>query len=303
MHCKDEGGEWRIENGQPRFGTDCYATVGGYRVHYVEAGEGHPLVLIPPSFGSWRNWQQVAPELAKHFRVLAVDYLGTGESDKPAKGFGYSPQEQSDVIAALLDALSIERTHLMGVSYGGTIALNFAGRHPERTDKVVAIEGFISVEKGLPGWSRLQSWLVSAPLIGDLFFAVVRSGLWNTKFARSIAGPWWEEMTEVERREWLAYVASEVRYASRPGWGGIKRSLFSATEVDLRPEARRIRAPVLLLVGGRSAYREHIRPTLEFLRAEVPGARIVEIPDGIHDLEWQKPQEVLRLALEHLEGP
>jgi pimeloyl-ACP methyl ester carboxylesterase len=284
------------------FGTNRYAIASGYLIHYVEVGEGHPLVLIPPSFGTWRNWQRVAPGLARHFQVLAVDYVGIGESEKPARGFRYTPQEQSDVFAGLLDALNIERAHLMGVSYGGTIALNFAGRYPERTGRVVAIEGFVSVEKGLPGWSRLQSWLVGAPLIGDVFFAVVRLGLLNRSFARSIAGPWWEEMTEVERREWLAYVASEVRYANRPGWGGIKRSLFSTKDVDLRPEARRIRAPVLLLVGGRSAYREHIQPTLDFLRAEVPSVRIVEIPDGIHDLEWQKSQEVLRLALEHLGG-
>ena len=281
-----------------QFGIDHYATVKGYRIHYVEAGEGHPLLLIPPSFATYRNWQRVAPGLAQHFRVLAVDYVGTGESDKPARGFGYSPQEQSDVIAGLLNVLGIEQTHLMGISYGGTIVLNFAGRHPQRTGKVLAIEGFISVEKGLPGWSRLQSWMVSTPIVGDLFFAVVRSGVWNTKFAQGIAGPWWDEMTEEERKAWLDYVASEVRHANRHGWGGIQRSLFSATDVDLRADARRIRAPVLLLTGGRSTYREHIKPTLDFLRAEVPSARIVEIPDGIHDMEWQKPQEVLQLALD-----
>ncbi|RLC62502.1 MAG: alpha/beta hydrolase, partial [Chloroflexota bacterium] len=126
-----------------QFGTDHYATVKGYRIHYVETGEGHPLLLIPPSFATYRNWQRVAPGLAQHFRVLAVDYVGTGESDKPARGFGYSPQEQSDVIAGLLNVLGIEQTHLMGVSYGGTIVLDFAGRHPQRTGKVLAIEGFI----------------------------------------------------------------------------------------------------------------------------------------------------------------
>lgn len=180
------------------FGADRYVNAAGFRLHYVEAGEGRPLVLVPPSFATCRNWQRVAPGLAEHYRVLALDYVGTGGSDKPARGFGYTPQEQSDVIAAFLDALRIERTHLMGVSYGGTIVLNFAGRYPERTGKVVAIEGFVNVEMGLPGWSRLQSWVVSVPLIGDLFFAVVRLGLFNRRFARRIAGPWWEEMSEQE---------------------------------------------------------------------------------------------------------
>jgi len=155
---------------------------------------------------------------------------------------------------------------------------------------------------GLPGWSRLQSWAVSAPIIGHVFFALVRSGLWNARFARSIAGPWWEKMIEEERQEWLDYVAGEVRFANRTGWGGIKHSLFAAKDVDLRPDARRICAPVLLLTGNRSSYQEHIRPTLEFLRQEVPTARIVEIPGGIHDLEWQMPEQVVKMVCQFLSG-
>ena len=159
--------------------------------------------------------------LAAYYRVLALDYVGTGDSDKPAHGFGYTPQEQSDVIAAYLDAVGAERAHMMGVSYGGTIVLNFAGRHPERTSKAIAIEGFISVEMGLPGWSRLQSWIVSTPAIGDLFFAVVRSGLFNEHFARHIAGPWWDEMSKEERREWRCPLptSSKSRAASTI-WSG-----------------------------------------------------------------------------------
>lgn len=284
------------------FGTDRFATARGYRIHYVELGKGHPLMLVPPSFATYRNWKKVAPALAERFRVLAVDYLGTGESDRPKQGLLYTPPEQADLLAGLLDALEIEWAHLMGVSYGGTIVLSFAGRHPQRTGRVVAIEGFVSVALGLPGWSRLQSWAVGAPLIGDVFFALVRSGLWNARFARSIAGPWWQEMTGEERQEWLDYVAGEVRFANRTGWGGIKRSLFTANDVDLRPDARHIRAPVLLLTGGRSSYREHIRPTLEFLRREVSTVRIVEIPDGIHDLEWQMPERVAKMVCQFLSG-
>jgi len=113
-----------------QFGIDRFATVSGYRIHYIELGEGHPLMLVPPSFATYRNWKKVAPALAEHFRVLAVDYLGTGESDKPKRGFLYAPPEQADVLAGLLDVLEIERAHLVGISYGGTIVLNFAGRHP-----------------------------------------------------------------------------------------------------------------------------------------------------------------------------
>ena len=284
------------------FGVDRFATVGGYRVHYVELGEGHPLVLVPPSFATYRNWKKVAPRMAEHFRVLAVDYLGTGDSDKPKRGFLYSPGEQADIIAGLLEALGIKRAHLMGVSYGGTIVLSFAGRHPERTGKVVSIEGYATLEKGLPGgWGPRKTLLLSLPVIGDFLCLLVRTGLWNESFARQFAGAWWEEMSDEERREWREYVAGEVRYANRC-WVMIRHSIFVAGDAELRSDAGRIQAPVLLLTGGRSGHREHIRPTLEFLRREVPTARIVEVPDGIHDLEWQKPELVAELALDFLLG-
>jgi len=136
------------------FGVDGYVIAKGYRLHYVEVGEGDSLVLIPSSFATCRNRQRLAPSLAKHFRVLALNYVGTGESDKPTKGFGYSPQQQSDVIAGFLDALGIARTHLMGVSYGGTIVLSFAGRHADRTGKVVSIEGYVYAINGDVSGSR-----------------------------------------------------------------------------------------------------------------------------------------------------
>lgn len=280
------------------FGVDRFATVEGYRVHYVELGEGHPLVLVPPSFATYRNWKKVAPAMAEHFRVLVVNYLGTGRSDKPKRGFLYSPQEQADIIAGLLDVLGIERAHLMGVSYGGTIVLSFAGRHPERTGKVVSIEGYATLEKGLPGgWSRRKMWLMSSPIIGDLICLAVRIGLWNESFAYQFAGAWWKVQTFEERREWRDYVAGEARHANRC-WVKIRRAVFLIGDAELRSDVRHIRAPLLFFTGGRSGHRKHIKPTLEFLRREVPTARVVEVPDGIHDLEWQKPELVVRQALD-----
>jgi pimeloyl-ACP methyl ester carboxylesterase len=188
----------------------------------------------------------------------------------------------------------------MGDSYGGTFVLSFAGRHPERTGKVVSIEGYASLEKGLPGgWGRRRSWLLSLPVIGDLFCLPVRTGLWNESFARQFAGAWWEEMTEEERREWREYVAGEVRYANRC-WVVIRHGIFVVGDAELRSDVMRILAPLLFLTGGRSSHQEHIKPTLEFLRWEVPTARIVEVPDVIHDLEWQKRGLVAELALDFL---
>src|SRR5688572_24899575 len=60
------------------FGSDRFALVDGQNVHYVEAGEGPPVVLIPGAFSTYRVWNRVLPALARRHRVIAIDYLGAG---------------------------------------------------------------------------------------------------------------------------------------------------------------------------------------------------------------------------------
>ena len=59
------------------------------RLHYVEAGAGEPILLIPGAFTTYRAWNRVLAGLSLHARVLAVDYVGVGDSDKPETGFDY----------------------------------------------------------------------------------------------------------------------------------------------------------------------------------------------------------------------
>ncbi len=132
------------------FGEDKYIEVDQYRMHYVEAGQGKPLVLIPGSFSTYRSWKRVMLLLAGSFRLLAVDYVGAGDSDKPTSGFSYSIAEQADLIAAMIRKLDLGPVCLTGISYGGVIVLNIAARYPQLVEKVICIEGGVVVPQTLP---------------------------------------------------------------------------------------------------------------------------------------------------------
>ena len=82
-----------------KFGVDKFILVQTYKIHYVEAGAGEPVILIPGSYSTYRVWNRLMPLLAGDFRLLALDYVGVGDSDKPTKGFDYTIQEQTDIIA------------------------------------------------------------------------------------------------------------------------------------------------------------------------------------------------------------
>jgi len=111
-----------------------HATSRGYRIAFEVRGEG-PAVLLQHGLLSRRaSWHRsgFVSALAREFRVVSVDSLGHGDSDKPADPLAYRKEARADDLAAVLDAVEIERAHLVGYSMGGWMATAFAARHPGR---------------------------------------------------------------------------------------------------------------------------------------------------------------------------
>ena len=121
---------------RPEIGKSVEAN--GIRTNYLEAGAGEDVVLIHglgPGVTAYATWRVVIPELAKDYHVVAPDMVGFGFSDRP-DGVKYELQTWADQTLGLMDALGIERTHLVGNSFGGAIALRLATQHPGRVDKM-----------------------------------------------------------------------------------------------------------------------------------------------------------------------
>jgi pimeloyl-ACP methyl ester carboxylesterase len=125
------------EDSRPEIGKT--ADAGGIKTNYLEAGSGEHVVLIHgsgPGVTSYANWRVVMPALSEHFHVVAPDMVGFGFSERPS-GVTYGLQTWADQTVALMDALGIEKAHMVGNSFGGAIALRIAAQHPERANKLV----------------------------------------------------------------------------------------------------------------------------------------------------------------------
>jgi 2-hydroxymuconate-semialdehyde hydrolase len=281
---------------KPKYGIDKFVVVQSYNLHYVEVGEGQPILLIPGAFSTYRHWNRIIPYLSTRYKLLCVDYLGVGDSDKPRSGFSYTIEEQTDLIVKMIEALQFQKVHILGVSYGGAIALNLAARYPEKVDKIVSIEGngikhqIVPYEpmKGLLGW----------PVVGDLSIGAIRSGIANRLVAKSVMGKAWEQMGEAEKKEVVEIIAQNNKTASRASWYLISRTI--ETSRDFSDQAKAIRTPVLYLYGGNSTYHNMAETNAKFLKAYLPNIEIVRVKDGIHDLELQKPEEVAGIVLEFM---
>lgn len=121
----------------PEVGRSVQA--GPIRTNYHDAGHGPPVVLLHgsgPGVSAWANWRFAIDDLSDRFRVLAPDLAGFGYSDR-SPGGRYEPESWRAQVLAFLDALEIDKAHVVGNSFGGSLALALAIHHPERVDRMV----------------------------------------------------------------------------------------------------------------------------------------------------------------------
>lgn len=126
-----------MANENPEIGKTVSA--GGIDTNYHDVGDGDPVLLIPgsgPGVTAWANWRTVIPTLSEEFRVIAPDMVGFGYTARPADAV-YDLYYWVKHALDLLDALGIDRVHIVGNSFGGALSLALAIRAPERVERLV----------------------------------------------------------------------------------------------------------------------------------------------------------------------
>jgi len=105
------------------------------QVHYRTEGSGEPILLLHQQPTSSKEYERVIPILAHRYRVIAMDILGYGDSDKPPRQ--YQVQDYARSVVSFLDALGIDRTNVAGHHVGTYIAVELATEYPDRISKLV----------------------------------------------------------------------------------------------------------------------------------------------------------------------
>jgi aminoacrylate hydrolase len=104
--------------------------IGGLHLNYQDEGKGEPLLMIPGLMGLLDAWDFQVAHFSKRYRCIRFDHRGAGDSDKPKDA--YSTLLIAEDAVRLLDALGIEKAHVIGTSTGGAVLQNLAIDHPER---------------------------------------------------------------------------------------------------------------------------------------------------------------------------
>ena len=114
-------------------------TVLGFKLHYLEAGKGAPVVLLHGLGGDASRWQPNIAPLAQDFHVFALDQIGFGQSDKPLAN--YHTGMLAEFLVDFLKAVGVPRASLVGNSMGAGVALYTAVTYPDKVDRIVLADG------------------------------------------------------------------------------------------------------------------------------------------------------------------
>jgi pimeloyl-ACP methyl ester carboxylesterase len=271
-----------------------YVTVDGLKLRYIVTGEGPPLVLLHTLRTQLDMFQKVVPELARHFRVYALDYPGHGYSDIPRTE--YTADFFVTTVARFLERLEIEDAVLVGESIGGSIALLLAARHNARVRRVIAINPYdYDAGRGLRRGSLLANVILGwndVPILGATVMRLrqfpVQKKIFEGGVVQSQSFPpaLLREMYQVGGRKghYRAFMSLVHHW---PGWE------------QARGEYAKIDRPVLLIYGERDWSRPDER---EANVRVIPGAAVRIVPNAGHFLSLEAPGEVVRAAGAALTG-
>jgi 3-oxoadipate enol-lactonase len=260
-----------------------FATVRDLEMYYEIEGSGPRLLYISGTGGDLRGQPRVFDgPLPKSFKVLAYDQRGLGRTSKPDKP--YTMADYADDAAALLDAVGWDRCLVIGVSFGGMVAQEFALRHPQRVERVVLC---CTSSGGLGGASYPLHELQHMPLAER---AVLQISITDRRkdAAWQAANP-----DAVGQAVEMAMAGHARREAEPGGVVGYQRQLDARAGHDTFDRLPALTMPVFL-AGGK--YDGQAAPAnMETLRDRSPGARL-EFFEGGHGFTRDDPNAMVRIT-------
>lgn len=263
-----------------------YVIAAGIRTHYLEAGDGEPVVLIHSGeFGGRAefSWRSTIPALAEHFHVYAPDIVGFGQTEKVVN---FSDQAGFRVrhIRAFMEALCIDSAHFMGNSFGGSLILTVASqeRPAWNVRSIVSVSG-----GGFAPDNEARKVLTHYDGSRDGMREILKVLFYDSQWwADEFVDERWQ--SAMEPGAWEAVAAARL---APPG----KETGFGSERGDVS----RIQVPVLIVGGDQDLLREP--GVWDDLHRRIPGSEVKIFSPARHCPHIEFADEFNRLALDFLE--
>jgi pimeloyl-ACP methyl ester carboxylesterase len=268
---------------------------GEVGLHVVEGGSGPTLLLVSGWPQTWCAWRKVMPELARGFRVIAIDPPGLGDSDPPRNG--YDTGGVALHLDSILDAVGVSDCRLVGHDVGAWIGYAYAAQRPERVRRLALIDAAI------PGLTPAQSYSFSPETVHKTWhfafnflpelsetLVIGREREFLSWLFRSKSVDWTVAFDDTVIDEYVRAYAAPGRWTAGLGY---YRDLFDSVAQNRDAVNKPLPMPVLA-VGGEKGVGAMMVQALGGAATDVEG---VVIPDCGHYVPEEKPESLLDVLL------
>jgi pimeloyl-ACP methyl ester carboxylesterase len=216
-------------------------TDDGVRLYFETTGSGTPLIFVHEYAGDYRSWEQQVRHFGQRYLAITFNARGYPPSDVPEDVAAYSQDRAADDIAAVLDHLSIDRAHVVGLSMGSFATLHFGFRHPDRARSLTLAGCGYGAEP-----SQREQFRTEAAAIAD---SIEQDGM-EAFAARYALGPTRVQLQNKDPRgqeEFRRMLAEHSAVGSRNTQLGVQRERPSL--YDLTDQMQALTIPTLVLTG------------------------------------------------------
>ncbi len=267
-----------------------FITVKGSRMHYVEIGEGDPILLVHGNPTSSYLWRNVIPKLEISGRVIAVDLIGMGKSDKP--DLDYTFVDHAEYFTAFVDAMQLKDVTLVVHDWGGGLGFDYAAKHADNVRGIAFMEAVV----------RPMDWSIASPpekyifgrfrdpedghqinAVDNYFVEKLLPMMAGRNLSKTEMDHYRSPFPTVESRKPVAMWPQELPFLdeSNRNVERIGGNYKKIQESDI---------PLLLLHGEPGAI---FKPeVVEIVKSEIPRLKTVHVGGGIHYLQESQPSKI-----------
>jgi len=256
-----------------------YATTDdGVRLYYETTGSGTPLIFVHEYAGDYRSWAPQVRHFKERYQAITFNARGYPPSDVPEAVNSYSQDRAADDIAAVLDDLSIDRAHVVGLSMGSFATLHFGFRHPDRARSLTVAGCGYGAEPAQRERFRAEAAAIAQSIDDEGMDAFA---------ARYALGPTRVQLQNKDPRghdEFRKMLAEHSALGSRNTQLGVQRERPSL--YDLTDEMKSLRVPTLVLTGDEDW--PCLQPAL-LLKQMIPTAALAVMVNCGHAINVEDP--------------
>ncbi|WP_055665598.1 alpha/beta fold hydrolase [Desnuesiella massiliensis] len=253
-------------------------TLNDYELNYEIYGEGEPLIFLNGIMMSTLSWRPFV-DFFKDYKLIFIDLIDQGSSSKGKEG--YTQDIHVDMLEEFFNKMNVNKVHMLGISYGGEVAMKFALKYPEKLYSLILSNTTSYTNELMKDIEDIWAY-AAGTYNGRIFFKATMPYIYSYKFYE-------------ENAKWLKDRENLLVNSLTPEWyDGFIRAIRSASTLNITEAIETIELPTLIIGADLDVITP--LPYQEVINKKIKDSRFVVIKDSGHASMYEKPYEFAALV-------